>query len=107
MDKIKIGIPRGLFYYYYKDLWNYFFSELGFDIIVSPETNKEIINLGMKYAGSEMCYSMKIYLGHVAYLKGKCDYILIPRIDNYGIDNQTCTNFLALYDIVNMIIACL
>ena len=62
MDKIKIGIPRGLFYYYYKDLWNYFFSELGFDIIVSPETNKEIINLGMKYAGSEMCYSMKILI---------------------------------------------
>jgi len=44
---------------------------------------------------------MKIYLGHIYDLKDKCDYILIPRIDNYGTYNQTCTNFLALYDIVN------
>ena len=38
-----------------------------------------------------MCLSLKNYIGHVAYLKDKCDYILIPRIDNYGIENQTCT----------------
>ena len=37
------------------------------------------------------------------YLKDKCDYILIPRIDNYGYKEQTCTNFLAIYDIINNI----
>ena len=59
------------------------------------------MDLGIKYSNDEMCLSMKVFLGHVSYLQGKCDYILIPRIDNYGIDNQTCTNFLAIYDIVN------
>ncbi len=96
-----IGIPRSIHYYYNGLIWKTFLEKLGFKVIISPKTNKEIMNYGIKYATDEMCLSLKNYIGHVAYLKDKCDYILIPRIDNYGIDNQTCTNFLALYDIVN------
>lgn len=102
--KYKIGIPRGLFYFYYGEIWEMFFKELGYDVIVSPKTNKEIIKLGMKYSSDEMCLSIKNYIGHVAYLKDKCDYILIPRIDNYGDKNQTCTNFLSIYDYLNNIL---
>ena len=98
---MKIGIPRSLYYYYFGDLWITFFKYLNIEIILSPETNKEIIDLGLKYSTDEMCLSLKNYIGHVAYLKDKCDYVLIPRVDNYGIDNQTCTNFLATYDIIN------
>ena len=96
-----IGIPRGLFYYYYGELWITFFDRLGISYIVSPETNKEIKSLGSKYSNDEMCLSLKNYIGHVAYLYDKCDVILVPRIDNYGINDQTCTNFLACYDIVS------
>ncbi len=100
MKKIKIGIPRALYYYYFGSLYTSFFEEMGCDVIVSPKTNYEILSLGCKYTVDEMCLSMKIFLGHVAYLQEKCDYIVIPRIDNYGVDEQTCTNFLAIYDIV-------
>ena len=103
MDKIKIGIPRGLHYYYYNNIWKSFFENIGCEVIISPPTNREIINNGIKYANDEMCLALKIYLGHVAYLKDKCDYILVPRIDKYDLNNQTCTNFLALYDIVKNI----
>ncbi len=95
-----VGIPRGLFYYYYGDLWIAFLDTLGVPYILSEETNREIVDLGMHYATDEMCLSMKIYLGHIASLKEKCDTILVPRIDNYGTKNQTCTNFLAVSDIV-------
>ena len=98
---MKIGIPRSLFYYYFADLWISFFKYLKIEIISSPETNKEIMDLGIKYSTDEMCLALKNYIGHVVYLKDKCDYVLIPRIDNYGIDNQTCTNFLSCYDIIN------
>ena len=101
MDKIKIGIPRSMYYYYYKDLWINLLKQLGFEIIISPKTNKQIMNLGNQYAYDEMCLSLKNYIGHVAYLQGKCDYILVPRIDNFGSDNQTCTNFLATFDIIH------
>lgn len=98
-----IGLPRSLMYYYHGDLWKNFFEALGVDYILSPKTNHEIVDLGTRYATDEMCLSMKIYLGHIASLIGKCDLILVPRIDNYGLENQTCTNFLALQDIVQNI----
>lgn len=100
MDKIKIGIPRALHYYHYHLLWENTLKELGFEVVVSPPTNRAIISQGMQLAGDEMCLSLKIYLGHIKELEKKCDYILVPRIDNYGVSNQTCTNFLALPDIV-------
>ncbi len=103
MAKIKIGIPRSLFYYYYKDIWKLFFNEFNIELIVSPPTNKKIMENGSKYSTDEMCISMKNYIGHVHYLLDKCDYILVPRISNYGNDNQTCTNFLATFDIINNI----
>ena len=78
-----------------------FFKELDIPYIVSPNTNKEIMERGIKLAGGEMCLSFKNYLGHIDYLKDKCTHILVPRINNYGLNNQTCTNFLAAYDIVN------
>ena len=96
-----IGIPRGLFYYYFGDMWCLFFDKLGINYSVSPETDRVIKSLGSKYSSDEMCLSMKIYIGHVAYLVDKCDMVLVPRIDNYGEFSQTCTNFLACYDIIN------
>ena len=101
MTKIKIGIPRSLFYYYYKDIWHTFFNNFNIELVISPKTNKKILENGIKYANDEMCLSLKNYIGHVHYLIDKCDFILIPRIDNYGYSNQTCTNFLATYDIIN------
>lgn len=82
-------------------MWKYFFEKLDVEIVLSPKTNKEIIIEGNSIANDEMCLSLKNYLGHIKFLKDKCDYILIPRIDNYGRNNQTCTNFLSFYDIVN------
>lgn len=101
VSQLKIGIPRSLFYYYDGYLWENFFQNLDCKIVISPKTTKEIMQKGSNLASDEMCLSFKNYLGHVASLDGKCDYILVPRIDNYGVSNQTCTNFLAAFDIVN------
>lgn len=97
----KVGIPRSLFYYYYGDIWETFLKSLDITYKISPLTNKKIMENGVNIANDEMCLSLKNYLGHVDYLKDKCEYILIPRISNFKISNQTCTNFWAIYDIVN------
>lgn len=96
----KVGIPRSLFYYYYGPLWQDFFDGLKIPYVVSPNTNQEIVNNGLALANDEMCLSLKNYLGHIDYLKDKCDLILIPRISNFKKSNQTCSNFWAIYDIV-------
>lgn len=99
----KVGIPRSLFYYYYGDIWKSFLNALKIPYIVSPKTNNNIMERGIKKAGDEMCLSLKNYLGHIDYLIEKCDLLLVPRINNYKTNNQTCTNFWAAYDIVNNI----
>lgn len=97
--KIKVGIPRAFLYYRHSVLWKEFFEKLNCNIIISPETNKEIIELGKKYSIDESCLSSKMYMGHVAYLSDKCNYVLVPRICDYGKNNNVCVKFNALYDI--------
>ena len=100
MNKIKIGIPKALLFYHYGDLWTHFFEELGCDIIISPNTNQEILDYGNKFSVDEACLAMKIYMGHIHYLLDKCDYILVPRIICLKKNEKLCTNFSALYDLV-------
>ncbi len=100
MDKITIGIPRALLYYKYKDLWINFFEKLGCNVIVSPCSTKEILENGKRYLNDEACLSIKIYMGHVDYLKDKCDYVLVPRYVSLVKHEKLCTNFSCLYDLV-------
>ncbi len=97
---MKIGFPRALLYFKYKYLWETFFIELGFDIVLSEETNKKILSDGVNFSIDECCLPAKIYMGHVYSLIGKCDYILVPRVESLGIKEIACVKFNAMYDIV-------
>lgn len=81
---MKIGIPRALLYYRYHVLWNTFFQELGIETVISPHTNKTLMDAGSHYAIDENCLSSKLFFGHVSALEGKCDAVFVPRIANYG-----------------------
>ena len=102
MDKqtITIGLPRALLYYRYYALWRTFFQELGMEVAVSAPTDRDILDRGAALAIDEACLSLKIYLGHVAALVGKCDYILVPRVSSFGRHRNMCTRFEALPDLV-------
>ena len=95
-----IGIPRALQYYRYGELWTDFFSRLGFDVIISEETNRQIVETGSSLSIDESCYSAKVYLGHVQSLIGKCDAIFVPRIAGTEQRQKYCTRFESLYDLV-------
>lgn len=94
-----IGIPRSLLYYKNEKLWTTFFDEVGLEYIISPETNKEIITAGANLAIDETCLPTKMLLGHISWLKDKCDYIFLPRVE-YAYGSQMCTKFLAQTDLV-------
>lgn len=95
---MKIGIPRALLYYRYGVLWETFFRELGMETVLSPHTNKNLLDAGNYYAIDENCLSSKLFLGHVSALKGKCDCVFVPRVANFGKDGVLCTRFEAMYD---------
>lgn len=97
---IKIGLPRALLYYRYRVLWRTFFQELGMETVVSAPTDRAILERGTALAIDEACLSLKIYLGHVAALVGQCDYILVPRVSNFGRHRSMCTRFESTPDLV-------
>lgn len=101
---IKVGIPRALFYYQYYPLCKTFFEELGAEIVVSPPTNKAILNSGVSRAVADTCLPVKIFLGHVISLIGKCDYIFVPAITNLGEKKYNCSKIIGLPNIVRALV---
>ena len=97
---VKIGIPRGMFYYDYHILWEEFFKNLGVEVIISPKTNKDILNHGISTCVDEACLPVKVFHGHVNYLKDKVDYIFIPKIMSIYKREYGCPKHLGLPDMV-------
>lgn len=97
---MKVGIPKGLLYCKYHPFFENFFYELGAEIITSPETNKDILDIGVKYCVDEACLPVKVFHGHAAYLKDKCDIMLIPRIMQVRKDEFICPKFCGLPEMI-------
>ena len=98
-----IGIPRALFYYYNGDKYVRFWQQVGFDVIVSPPTNRKIMEQGLKLSNTEFCVPVKVLCGHVWYLRDKVDYIFIPRIlggELHGRRRYGCPKFMGLPELV-------
>ncbi|MEG1048391.1 MAG: acyl-CoA dehydratase activase-related protein [Bacilli bacterium] len=100
MEKTKIGLPRSLFFYDEGTFLKEFLEELNYEVITSPETNKEIYALGELVSNDEMCTSLKIFMGHIMWLQTKCDYIIVITNNNTGLNNQGCTNYLAIKELI-------
>ena len=80
-SKQKIGIPFTMLTYEFYPFWQAFFTELGFDVVLSDKTNRKIINDGLSFVVAETCFPMKVVLGHAANLVDKgIDYLFIPSI---------------------------
>jgi len=99
-NKTKIGIPRALLYYKYYPFWKTFLEKLGLKVIISKETDKEILTEGVKVAIDETCLSVKVFLGHVINLINKVDLLFIPRMESVEKNHFVCSKFLGLPDIV-------
>lgn len=96
----RIGIPRALFFYTYLPFWHTFWTELGCEVVVSPATNKEILDLGVKEASTDLCLPVKVFHGHVAFLAKRVDAIFLPRMVDVGSRDTFCPKFLALPEMV-------
>lgn len=97
---MKIGFPKGLLYCDYSPFFSTFFTELGCSVVSSPDTNKTILDLGVKHCIDEACLPIKIFHGHVAYLKDQCDYIFIPRFMSISTNESICPKFCGLPEMI-------
>ncbi|MFA7077216.1 MAG: acyl-CoA dehydratase activase-related protein [Syntrophomonas sp.] len=98
---MKVGIPRGLFYYYYYPLWKTFFQELGAEVVTSAWTNRQTVEKGVEAAVDEACFPIKVYFGHVRELCCEpLDYIFIPRLVSVEPRSYICPKFMGLPDMI-------
>jgi predicted nucleotide-binding protein (sugar kinase/HSP70/actin superfamily) len=101
---IRIGIPRALLYYQYYPMWKTFFEELGAEVVVSPPTTQVMLASGSSRVVADTCLPVKVFLGHILALVGKCDYIFVPAIRSVESKVYNCSKFLGLPDLTRAVI---
>lgn len=85
---LRIGIPRALYYYRYFPLWNTFFEELGFEVVISRPSHRGLVEDGFKFADDDTCIPIKLAFSHTLDIKNRVDFLFIPRL--LSIEPGTC-----------------
>ncbi len=77
-----VGIPRVLNMYENYPFWHTFFTRLGYRVILSPSSNRNIYELGIESIPSESeCYPAKLAHGHVTWLiRQGVQFIFYPSL---------------------------
>ena len=104
-----VGIPRAGLFYLYLPFWKTFLEELGIEIVISPKTDKQILDLGLKTANGETCLPIKIYYGHVNWLRNAgIKTFLFPQfdrvlnsLDKLGEKSFFCPYFVGMSDVMS------
>jgi len=92
-SKPRIGIPLCLETYDLFPLYNSLFTELGFTVILSDETNKSIISSSNMLSITDTCLPVKVLLGHSKNLiDKKVDAIFLPSLINREKNHKLQTN---------------
>ncbi|HEX3027170.1 MAG TPA: acyl-CoA dehydratase activase-related protein, partial [Clostridia bacterium] len=89
----KIGIPRTLNMYENLPFWHTFFTNLGFEVVLSPESTRSMYIKGQYTIPSDtVCYPAKIVHGHIeALLEQGLDVIFYPCM-SYNFDEKRSDN---------------
>ena len=93
---MRIGIPRGFYFYSYPGLWEAFFRGIGMEPILSGESSGKTLELAC--SESEHCLAHKIFDGHLKSLQGQVDAVFIPRVLSLKKLHICCAKFGALPD---------
>ncbi len=83
-----MGIPRAMYTYERLPFFATFFMECGFDVLVSPESDKRIREAGVDQSVSEPCYPIRVAHGHVSDLFERgADRVFLPNLLNEETDH--------------------
>jgi predicted nucleotide-binding protein (sugar kinase/HSP70/actin superfamily) len=96
----KVGIPRVLLFWSKFPFWSTFLRTLGYDVVLSGDTDKSLIRDSSQNATSEVCLPSKVAYGHIKNLlnyttKGSgLDYLFLPAMvsSDHG-NTETRTNY--------------
>jgi len=89
----RIGIPQASTFFELFPMWRTFFTELGFEIVISKNTNRSIISKGVEHVNTETCFPIKVSHGHVVDMLNKdIDYLFLPSVINMTHESSNLTH---------------
>ncbi|MDI7252945.1 MAG: acyl-CoA dehydratase activase-related protein, partial [Actinomycetota bacterium] len=98
---MRIGIPRALMFYRYYPFLKIFLEGCGHEVVSSPPTDLRILEGGVESCVDDVCVAVKVFYGHVRYLEGVADALLVPRpvsVEKGPHDTFTCPKLIAAPD---------
>ncbi len=100
VSQTRIGVPRSMFHHSESGFAHAFIQALGSTPVLSPPTNRPILERGVALAPDESCLPVKIHLGHIDALRAEVDAVLVPRYSSQECGrDDTCVKFWAAHDI--------
>ena len=93
VHRARVGLPMQLGMYEQLPLWAGFFESLGFEVVLSEKSSRQLYFKGQHTVASDTaCYPAKLIHGHIESLLDKgVDFIFMP-CESYNIDEHDSTN---------------
>jgi predicted CoA-substrate-specific enzyme activase len=77
----RVGIPRTLFFHESLPFWATLFARLGFEVLVTDTTTKQLVRQGCERIVTETCFPLKVAHGHLFDLIERgADYLFVPSM---------------------------
>jgi len=94
-----IGLPRCLTTFSFYPLWQAFFAELGYELLLSPRTDEEIVRAGNELSAADFCYPVKLFHGHASALAGRddVDFLFLPHMISQEPNPRTTNSYFCPY----------
>jgi predicted CoA-substrate-specific enzyme activase len=91
---ITIGIPRTLEFWHSYPFWYAFWSSLGFEVVLSDESSRELFEDGLASVPSDtVCFPAKLSHGHLRNLMDRqVDRIFMPMINRMPPENSSTSS---------------
>ena len=89
----RVGLPLQLLMYEQLPLWTEFFEQLGFEVVLSDRSSRDLYFRGQHTVASDTaCYPAKLLHGHIESLLDKgVDFIFYP-CESYNFDEEDSVN---------------
>ncbi|MBW2067744.1 MAG: CoA activase [Deltaproteobacteria bacterium] len=88
-----VGIPLGLHFWEWALFWASIFRNLEFPVLLGRLTDQEISRAGVESVTAETCFPVKVFHGHVSWLKDRADILFLPNVINMPSFDEKETSF--------------
>jgi predicted CoA-substrate-specific enzyme activase len=92
--KLRVGVPRTMATFDRYAFWHTWLAELGFEPVLSPQTDPTIAARGVELALAQPCYPIQVAHGHThALVAAGVDYVLLPNVADAESGDDTVAHY--------------